>query len=136
MVRRGMAGHQPSTPPSGPDGPRAASRAGIQPYRADHWVVSYMSSNPYPHYACGIPWAVWANGEDYSTMWPSDLEQWLLMGLSEYVLATRQFELLNETLLTQDGRLITIGQGAWHSYERFRDVVGFGKHGPLSPSSL
>ena len=26
----------------GPDGPRAASRAGIQPYRADHWVVSYI----------------------------------------------------------------------------------------------
>ena len=88
-----------------------------------------MSSNPYPHYACGIPWAVWANGEDYSTMWPSDLEQWLLMGLSEYVLATREFGLLDENVMTQDGHTITVRQGAWHAYERFRDVIGFGAHG-------
>ena len=38
---RGMAGHQPSTPPSGLTA-LGRRRAGIQPYRADHWVVSYI----------------------------------------------------------------------------------------------
>eukprot|EP00045_Choanoeca_perplexa_P017420 m.253243 g.253243 ORF g.253243 m.253243 type:complete len:916 (+) comp17534_c0_seq1:866-3613(+) len=82
--------------------------------------------------ACGIPWGIYARGMDFRTrqnMWPSDLQQWVLLSVSQYVLATRDAAFLQETVVVESGQTVTVQEGLDYLYQQFLGLIGFGKHG-------
>jgi hypothetical protein len=85
--------------------------------------------NPYRRVPCGVPWAVYAKGLDYSHFFPSDLEQWLLLSASQYVLHTRNESFLDTSITAETGEVFTVREALQHLYMRFTTVVGFGEHG-------
>ncbi|MFW9849121.1 MAG: GH36-type glycosyl hydrolase domain-containing protein [Candidatus Thorarchaeota archaeon] len=82
-----------------------------------------------------IPYGVVGSGMKMPAPFrPSDLEMWLLWSASEYVLATRDLDFLEEKIPTYPlyGRKAgesTIGNLLKRCYHHFVDVIGTGKHG-------
>jgi hypothetical protein len=82
--------------------------------------------------ACGIPWGLFARGMDFRTrsnMWPSDLQQWVLLSASQYVLNTRDLDFLSESVVVESGETITVQEGLSYLYKQFLSLIGFGEHG-------
>jgi len=82
-----------------------------------------------------IPYAICGSGELLPAPYrPSDQEMWLLWLASEYILATRDIEFLDEELPTYpihrtDTSKSTVYDLLLKSYYRFANKVGTGKHG-------
>lgn len=82
-----------------------------------------------------IPYAVVGSGVPMpSPFLPSDLELWLLWTASEYVLATRDRQFLDERIPAYSRREArptdpTVGELLHRSYEHLVNVIGAGKHG-------
>jgi len=82
-----------------------------------------------------IPYAICGSGEILPAPYkPSDLEMWLLWLTSEYVLATRDVEFLDDELPTYPIHRPSAGKATVRdllrsSYNRFAKKIGTGKHG-------
>lgn len=88
--------------------------------------VQQDGSIPYALVGCGVPLP--------GDLQPSDQEMWLLWLVSEYVLATRDKEFLNERLPTYPRKKarsadMTVGQLLARSYSHLVESIGVGKHG-------
>ncbi|MFX0143676.1 MAG: GH36-type glycosyl hydrolase domain-containing protein, partial [Candidatus Hodarchaeota archaeon] len=83
----------------------------------------------------GIPYGITGYGMTIPLpIYPSDLELWLLWVISEYILATKDFQFLDEVIPTypiyrKQVRTTTVLQLLILCYNHFTKISGTGKHG-------
>jgi len=88
-----------------------------------------------------LPYGIVGSGVPMPCLYrPSDLELWLLWVTSEYVLATRDRDFLNERIPSNPGTgqnqsQLTVRELLEHAYRRVTVTIGVGKHGLMRLSS-
>lgn len=70
--------------------------------------------------------------EDSHGFWPSDLENYLLLTASQYLLAQRDFDFLKQEISPQDARNASVGDLLWAAFCHIKNSTGVQAHGLIT----